>query len=456
MTIPFDDAAAERLSTAARRAATVLRDQGPARRSAAQVAADDFTGSYARLFESACAIEAEDRGTLAGVLDELATQVGEARQLADDERRRLAELAAWVEREDERRRQAVSSGGAAPADPGADPRPREAPVHPPTISAAFSARSRNRRPSGSSGTNSADPGDLKRFVNDSNAANTSLRSEFFALRSAWSPFVSGCSWVPIGSSSFLMGFERLITENETDADWVAQIAEAFQRAGGDGSTGFVTTLSDAAIGAATELLQRYRGSLLVPGPHASLPSSILNPVLRDAQWEKEFLRGKWYSISPESGVRVPAGSLGYAPLPPTASNPEGWRLRPVISPDPTIGAPPAWAKHTSRGLFVVGVGVTLWGSYSESYNESFVRHPDWTEEERRGGAARETVVVGGATVGGSILGAAAAGALIGSIVPGPGTVVGTVVGIGAAVIGGAIGGWLGSEAGKGLRDWLGM
>ena len=50
MTIAFDDGAADTLITAATNAADVLQDQGSERRSAAENAADDFSGGYATLF----------------------------------------------------------------------------------------------------------------------------------------------------------------------------------------------------------------------------------------------------------------------------------------------------------------------------------------------------------------------------------------------------------------------
>ena len=57
-------------------------------------------------------------------------------------------------------------------------------------------------------------------------------------------FESGTEWGVLDIHSMLAGFGTFIEYNEIDARWVARIADAFRRAGGDGS---IKTLPDAAI-----------------------------------------------------------------------------------------------------------------------------------------------------------------------------------------------------------------
>jgi hypothetical protein len=61
----------------------------------------------------------------------------------------------------------------------------------------------------------------------------------------------------------------------------------------------------------------------------------------------------------------------------------------------------------------------------------------------------------GFAIAGGFAGAAATGALIGSVVPGPGTVVGAVGAIAVVAVGGYVGGKLGGSVGRGVTDFVG-
>lgn len=465
MTIQFDAGIADRLITSANATATELRDQGTSRRTAAERAAEDFSGAYARLFEAACAVEAEDRGKLAGVLEDLATQVGEAKQKAAEEKQRIADLAAWREREAQRERNRAAH---AMAPPGTldftpepyDPKPSDVPIPAPEISAAFTARTRGRTPAALSGRSSADPGDLRTYVTQVNASNTRLEQKLTTVKNDWSGFMASCSWVRFGSVTFIAGFEKLITENEADSDWIERIAAAFELAGSGGAFNPSNSLGDATIGLARGMMERYRGTLFLPGANAVIPPEIINPQAVDAEWKKVFENGTWYSIHPTTGLIAPAGSWGYHPLPNGATKPSGWWHKPIFSNDPNVGRPPAWASWGGKGLGIAGAGLTYWGAYSDSYNTNLTRYPGWSEEERRERAFQDSAIVGSTSVaagfGGAWAGAkggAIAGAAIGSIFPGAGTLIGGVVGgIIGGIAGGIIGGWVGSEAAEHTLD----
>lgn len=455
MSISFDNAAADLLITTAGDAADELREQGSGRRTAAETAVDGFSGTYATLFETACAIESEDRGKLAGVLDELVTQVEDAKLKAEEEVQRQADLTAWTERESARERERATglTGTAGPISEPYDPKPSETPVQAPTVSAAFTARGRSRSPgAGSTGKSSAVPNNLGTFVTNAKSANDRLEEDVTAVKTAWAGFTSSCSWVSLGTSSFVTGFENLLEENRDDVDWIERVAAAFELAGSGGVFNPATPLSDAMIGLAAGLMDRYRGKLVIPGGSAVIPAELINPSAIDADWPREFTNGKWYSINPNTGFRAPVGSWGYQPLSPAAQKPPGWRERLVFSANPQFGAPPAWARWGSRGLGVAGAGLSYWGAYADSYNENLTAHPDWEESQRQERAAQDSAIVGTATVAGSLFGAAAVGAAIGSVVPGPGTAVGFLVGLGAAIVGGIVGGWAGNEAGQEISD----
>jgi Domain of unknown function (DUF6531) len=94
------------------------------------------------------------------------------------------------------------------------------------------------------GTSSARPDDLERFASRSRTADEELRSHDRRLRSAYGAFRDGTGWGRLEIDSLLAGFGTYIEYNEIDAQWVARIAEAFRRAGGDGA---LRTLPDAAI-----------------------------------------------------------------------------------------------------------------------------------------------------------------------------------------------------------------
>ncbi|MGM1017809.1 MAG: alpha/beta hydrolase [Actinomycetota bacterium] len=226
---------ADSLIEVARAADGVLREQGWFRRGAAETAAAEFSGAYARLFVAACVAESEDRGRLARVLSELAEQVEIAKRKAREEQDRQDLLAAWQVREADRERRRQQDGVlgtvSVSVEEWGDPRPSEVPVAAPVVSAAFAVTERARAGGASGATSSADPDDLRVFVTQSRGSNVALEREWARVSTAWASFVALCSWVPVGSSSFVGGFGRLLEENRADASWIAHVADAFEAAG---------------------------------------------------------------------------------------------------------------------------------------------------------------------------------------------------------------------------------
>ncbi|WP_369744480.1 alpha/beta hydrolase [Paenarthrobacter sp. AMU7] len=236
MEIAFDDGAADALITAANSADEVLRAEGGFLNGAVEQAVQDFNGGYGRLFKDACGIRSDDRGKLAGVLAALAEDVGEAKHRAQQEKARQKNMDAWQQRDNIRKQQLLSGNiaeaSATVATMVLDPMPESTPVAAPTVSAAFSARERPRFAGGpGTGITSADPGKLRGFASVSRTATNTLNSHFAAVRNAWSSFTASCSWVNIETESFVAGFEQLLASNAADADWIEQVATAFETAG---------------------------------------------------------------------------------------------------------------------------------------------------------------------------------------------------------------------------------
>ncbi|TVU61202.1 hypothetical protein FQP90_14370 [Paenarthrobacter nitroguajacolicus] len=236
MGIAFDDGAADALISAADAAEQVLRAEGSFLYGAVEQAVQDFKGGYARLFEDACGIRSDDRGKLSGVLAVLAEDIGEAKHRAQQEKARQKNMDAWQQRDNIRKQQLLSGdiaeASATVATMILDPMPESTPVPPPAVSAVFSPRNRPRFVGGpGTGTTSADPGKLRGFASVSRTATNTLNSHFSSVKNAWSAFTASCSWVNIEAESFLAGFERLLSANAADADWIEQVATAFETAG---------------------------------------------------------------------------------------------------------------------------------------------------------------------------------------------------------------------------------
>ncbi|MBE7195265.1 MAG: hypothetical protein INR66_22655 [Gordonia polyisoprenivorans] len=165
---------------------------------------------------------------------------------AREERDRLADLAAWSEREADRDAAWMADAPLQPVlDWGSavfDPRPSDVPVRPMPVSAAFRARHRHRNGGGrSEGRSGADPARLQRFTATARALNATAEQDMTRLRNAWSAFTSRCGWVPIEAASLPGGFGEYVAENAEDAAWIERIAAAFAAAGGS------DTLANAAL-----------------------------------------------------------------------------------------------------------------------------------------------------------------------------------------------------------------
>ncbi|UWX96420.1 alpha/beta hydrolase family protein [Arthrobacter zhaoxinii] len=312
MSVEFDDDAAASLVRVAREVDGRLRDVGVLRRGAVETAAADFAGGYAKLFKAAAAIEVQDRGRLATVLDDLAAQVEVAREQARKENDRQTELADWREREAERetRRENENFFGdiGVGMDRLFDPKPSETPEAPPFIWAVFSPTERIRASGGgasSTSESSADPDHLRTFVSQARADDSGLSHEFTRLGNAWTAFTSSCSWVPLHNNTFLGGFERLLDENRSDADWIENVANAFAAAGGgallDHALDLVATaaapLSDQELlDELSSLPAKELAAMLAASPELKSQLMSIDPA---------EIHSWWTAMNPQTGTGTP-------------------------------------------------------------------------------------------------------------------------------------------------------
>jgi pimeloyl-ACP methyl ester carboxylesterase len=205
-------------------------------------ALQDFSGAYAKRFQEAAVIEAEDRGKLAGVLTDFATDIDAVSRQAEQERERIREHAAWKQREADRNAFVAASGGgvtgvAVPVwEFFTDREPSTTPIRPTPLTAAFHARQRPHSAGGDGGgKSSADPTHLRTFVSTTRSADHDADAELQRLTTAWSAFKSSCSWAVVDGQSALNGFRQYLDHNASDCTWSEHVATAFEKAGGGGS-----------------------------------------------------------------------------------------------------------------------------------------------------------------------------------------------------------------------------
>jgi hypothetical protein len=197
------------------------------------------------------------------------------------------------------------------------------------------------------------------------------------------------------------------------------------------------------LGTGGELLDRYRRSeLYVVESGADLEQFIPKPGMR------AFGRN-W--VDHPSGFTVVQGSSVDPYRQQIAAAADGPDVTRHVSRglvgDPDLARPPAWARTTSRGVFVVGAALSVYDAGASQWESDATYHPEYSRTERVASAGYNATMQGGGAVAGGYFGAEL-GAAVGTMVfPGVGTVVG-------GVAGGVVGSFVGSKAGKGAGSIL--
>ncbi|QHC56694.1 alpha/beta hydrolase [Rathayibacter tanaceti] len=233
-TIRFDDETARRFAQTLMTAADVLRGQSVVRGAAAEQAMQDFEGPSAQVFWLAHLTQVSNRSRLDSVLFTLSEVVLVAIAAAGAERERLAQVAAWEARQEERRLDPMGVAGSDLSDIFRRP-PSEDRILPPTIAASYWPQEPERTTAGvgvAPGGTSADPERLDVFVSDARQADEALRVELDSVSKAFAAFSDLCSWVPLESTTVFAGFQQLQELSRSLVDWVDQVSRAFEAAGG--------------------------------------------------------------------------------------------------------------------------------------------------------------------------------------------------------------------------------
>ena len=347
--IQFDCNVAEALRSALHNCVGELYKFGDALRLPAEIAIMTLRGPYSKPVEDGFLIENGDRNKLRRVMLDLRDDVKNAISQAQDEEKRLKELAEWQEREDARQQKCENDPTACndvAAERARDPKPTTPEVIPEQISAVFSARVRPRRgDTTSDSTVCGTPGELRTAATETRAQTFGLEQHLSALRNAWTSFVESCSWIPIGTQSFLRGFERWMEENDRDAEWLENIAAAFEKAGSGSS------LSSASLNAAAggSKLPRDVRRLLTPGISPDEAARLWDKVDLSDEEIKALPLHAQYALANRDGV--PASKRDIASrevLQAAESNPD--EVRRLMGVDMLPGAFKKQVQHVREGL----------------------------------------------------------------------------------------------------------
>lgn len=265
--VRFNHAAATELASGCRAAASALDNQAGPRASWVTHALTDFQGYYSELFRQNGTTQAGDATRLAAALRDVATKVEYLAGCAKAEQTRRETARAWKKRQDERGFwDHVSdwfTGGEEPPVGGPDP------VQPQSVPAPTPPNRQPLQGSGSTGTSSARPANLRTFATNSAGANQELASRPGSLKTSYDTFVAGCGWGSLDASGVFTGFTQYLTANGNDVTWANAVAAAFEAAGGDG----VVTLPNASITA----------SLQAAGVDATRDDLVIDPTLMIGQ-----------------------------------------------------------------------------------------------------------------------------------------------------------------------------
>ena len=249
--VEFDDATAEALISALSTTASSVESQSGPRSSYKTTGLAEFRGHFAELFDqngTTAAIGARDLVSTMRTVSGWVQTMQAAAKRENDRRRRAREF-------DERQanRNLVERwhddwfGGEKAPTEQAEPKPT---FSDPTVSVG-SRQTPNPGSGGGGGggTSSAKPEDLRSFATGSSQLNADLSGKPGALRGKFEDFAAKCHWGTISSSGLVSGFEKWLSDNDQDVTWANTVADAFAAAGGEGS---VSTVSDAALGAALQ------------------------------------------------------------------------------------------------------------------------------------------------------------------------------------------------------------
>jgi RHS repeat-associated protein len=264
----FDYHLAGAVRSAFESAALRIEEQSRSRGTYVTSAMEDFQGHFSTVFAENARMAASDATSLATAMRTVAGYVSTMTSAATEEDARRRKNNEWVREHNDRNvfEQAGDWLFGEEARPNMEP--GKAPVFDST--GASTGPRETPPPGGGSGggTSSARPEFLRSFAASSRTLDEGLDSTPGALQGHLDDFASRCNWGQIGASGVISAYVAYLDANKNDARWADTIADAFAAAGGEGN---VSTVSDAALGAALAAAEvgASRSALVVVAPTAA-------------------------------------------------------------------------------------------------------------------------------------------------------------------------------------------
>jgi RHS repeat-associated protein len=243
--------AADELARVCREAASTLEGQSGLRASWRSAGAEDFQGHFADLFRDNGVGLANDVTSVAQALRDVATNLETLSGDAEAENTRRRQAREWEEQHDDWYEKVADWWN------GVE-KPTSDPIEPTTYSVSKPSL-QERQPlqpgaggGSSAGTSSANPDYLRTFARNMRSGDGELRDTHqlpAVLRRKDDAFVAANSqaWGGVEATGVWASIDDYLAANEQDAGWADAVAGAFEAAGGSGA---VSTLPDAAVGAA--------------------------------------------------------------------------------------------------------------------------------------------------------------------------------------------------------------
>ena len=244
--VPFDDATADALKSAATVLSGTLTSQAASRSGWASTASTDFEGHYADVFDANARTASTDCTNIASALDDLVAEVQKLKEAAQAERARRKQAKEWADRQDKenilkRGWDWVTNGDKPPSGPEQVPLPQP---HEPTTTPWSEPA-----PGGAGAVSSARPDDLRAYSSNVTGANDTVTTQKGTLDGALSDFADRCSWCSIDTSGITTALASFGANNTNETRWVDTVAAAFEAAGASGA---ISTVSDAALDASLQ------------------------------------------------------------------------------------------------------------------------------------------------------------------------------------------------------------
>lgn len=242
--LTFDFALAETTKTAFTHAGNALDNQASSRNSAVQTAMNEFAGYFSTIYNRNSTIAANDVGELAERFRQIATQIGKIIDSAHRENENRRKAREWDERNEWEEFWDGLTG---------KQQPNDTEIPPDFTPGEISLSPKELPPLGSVGDNGGISSAVPENLRTANTNLSTLDGELTtpdALQGKLDDFASACQWGSLDASSIISAYRTWMSNNSSERDWLATLADAFERAGG--SSASLVSLSNSALQTALE------------------------------------------------------------------------------------------------------------------------------------------------------------------------------------------------------------